>query len=87
MKRFLLICSLLFSTYSVAEQANATTVTKAKSIKEMTPKELFKLIEEDVDDLYILDIREYKTYILINKIYLLSSIDLPNPITSTSWYW
>jgi rhodanese-related sulfurtransferase len=58
MKQILLICSLLFSTYAVAEQANATTVTKAKSVKEMTPKELFGLIEEDVDDLYILDIRE-----------------------------
>ncbi len=50
MKQFLLICSLVFSTFLLAEQS--------KGVNEMSPKVLLGLIEKDVDDLYILDIRE-----------------------------
>lgn len=55
MKYYLLIFVLLFATNSVAQESNAT---KTSVVREMPAQKLYELIDKDVDDLYILDIRE-----------------------------
>jgi len=56
MKKFLLLFVLVWATttFAVDPVAQKTNL----EIKEMSAKKLFELISEDVDDLYILDIRE-----------------------------
>jgi len=56
MKKFLLFFVLVWATTTLAVEPVAQKTNL--DVKEMSAKKLFELISEDVDDLYILDIRE-----------------------------
>ncbi|BDY13820.1 rhodanese-like domain-containing protein [Hydrogenimonas cancrithermarum] len=57
MKKLLLLM-MLSLTFVAAQETKLCPCPKEIPVREMEPKELYKLITDEVDDLYILDIRE-----------------------------
>ncbi|WP_456452071.1 rhodanese-like domain-containing protein [Hydrogenimonas sp.] len=57
MKKILLLL-MLGATFLMAAETKLCPCPDEKPVREMEPKELYKLITDEVDDLWILDIRE-----------------------------
>ncbi|MEA3417983.1 MAG: rhodanese-like domain-containing protein [Campylobacterota bacterium] len=58
MRKFLWILTLSIVTLWAKDAVDTNSSVKVIKVNEMETKELYKLIEDDVDDLYLLDIRE-----------------------------